>query len=122
MNPRSILLVAVGGMIGTALRVGVSALLPDAGGLPLGTLAVNVAGSFLIGIVAARLPKRGASRLFFGTGLLGGFTTYSAFALGIQQLATQSATLAVGYAVLSLVFGMAAVALGLRLATPKART
>lgn len=108
-------------MLGTALRVGVSGVVPDAGAVPIGTLTVNLVGAFLIGIVAVRLPAGGDLRLLLGTGLLGGFTTYSAFALGIQQLGLQAPVLAAAYALLSIVTGVLAAALGHRLARPRSR-
>jgi CrcB protein len=80
-----LLLVAAGGALGSALRFLVaSAVLVWLGpSFPWGTLAVNVAGSFLIGVVQAvaadHLVLGEESRLFLTTGVLGGFTTYSAF-------------------------------------------
>jgi CrcB protein len=83
----SYLLVFVGGGIGAALRHAVNrvafALLGPS--FPFGTLIVNVIGSFLMGVLAAALVARGETdqslRLFLGTGVLGGFTTFSAFSL-----------------------------------------
>lgn len=112
---RRILLVAAGGTVGTAARLGLGMLLPDAAGIPAGVLVANVAGAFLIGILAARLPATAELRLLLGTGLLGGFTTYSAYATGVVQLWAQAPLLAAGYAVASLVLGLAAAVLGLRL-------
>jgi len=80
-------LVALGGGIGSGLRyLGTAAAERALPGslVPAGTLAVNVLGSFAIGVVGGYVASRGAlapgTRLFFLTGLLGGFTTYSAFA------------------------------------------
>jgi CrcB protein len=80
-----LLLVAAGGAIGSALRylVATGALLWLGPAFPWGTLAVNLAGSFLIGLGQA-LAVEGLvlgeeARLFLTTGVLGGFTTYSAF-------------------------------------------
>ena len=81
--------VALGGAIGSAARHGVNLLgmrwLP---GLPLGTFVVNLVGSFLIGLVAAALALRGGAGAapFVMTGLLGGFTTFSAFSLDVLVL------------------------------------
>ena len=81
------LLVFVGGGIGAALRHGVNrASLACLGpGFPYGTLIVNVVGSLLVGMLAELLLiKTGVSqevRLFWTTGVLGGFTTFSAFSL-----------------------------------------
>lgn len=79
-------IVFVGGGIGTALRHGVNLAAARLGlAFPIGTLAVNVAGSFLMGVVVAYFALRGGIdqhvRLLLTTGLLGGFTTFSAFSL-----------------------------------------
>jgi CrcB protein len=79
--------VALGGALGSVSRYGVSRLWPVApGGFPVATLTVNLLGSFAIGLlyiwIASRPGTGGdAARLFWMTGVLGGFTTYSAFAL-----------------------------------------
>lgn len=82
----NVLLVALGGACGAVLRyliVSASSLLGV--NFPLGTLVVNVAGSLLIGFVASYWGLSGtgsdASRLLFQTGMLGAFTTFSAFSL-----------------------------------------
>ncbi len=80
------LLVALGGAAGSVARYGAYRLWPSApGGWPIPTLTVNVLGSFAIGLLYMYLAARGAgsdnARLFWMTGVLGGFTTYSAFAL-----------------------------------------
>jgi CrcB protein len=88
----SYLLVFLGGGIGAALRHGVNraslALLGPA--FPYGTLLVNVAGSALMGALAAWFAGRAgagdSARLFLGTGVLGGFTTFSAFSLDAVAL------------------------------------
>jgi CrcB protein len=80
-----LLLVAAGGALGSALRylVATAALVWLGPAFPWGTLAVNLAGSFLIGVVQAvvahRLVLGEETRLFLTTGVMGGFTTYSAF-------------------------------------------
>ena len=73
-------LVALGGALGAVLRYFVLLLWPA----PWGVLAVNVAGSFVIGLLAERLPPPLA--LFLITGVLGGFTTFSAFSLDALRL------------------------------------
>lgn len=80
------LLVAVGGAAGSVARYGAYRLWPvAAGGWPVATVTVNVLGSFCIGLIYMYVAARGASadnaRVFWMTGVLGGFTTYSAFAL-----------------------------------------
>ncbi len=110
----------LGGMLGTAGRLALALVIPDAGGLPLATFVVNVLGALLIGILAARLPSSSEVRVFLGTGTLGGFTTYSAFAVGTVELSA-SPWLAVLYPALTLVLGLAAAALGLRMGRRRAR-
>lgn len=111
--------VALGGALGSVARfLGVAALsrlLP--GSFPYGTLAVNVVGSFLMGLLAVWLAERGALRAapFLMSGLLGGFTTFSAFSLdtirlwqdGDPRAAALYVALSVGSALLALVCGMA---------------
>ncbi|MEJ0084294.1 MAG: CrcB family protein [Pseudomonadota bacterium] len=80
------LLVGLGGALGSIARYGAYRLWPVApGGWPVATLTVNVLGSFAIGLLYIYITARGGSpdnaRLFWMTGVLGGFTTYSAFAL-----------------------------------------
>ena len=86
------LIVFLGGGVGAALRHGVnvaSARLFGTG-FPFGTLTVNVVGSLAMGLIAAYFPFKGDAtqhwRLFFTTGVLGGFTTFSAFSLDVALL------------------------------------
>jgi CrcB protein len=83
-----VLLVALGGAVGAVARygVGVWSLRRFGGGWPVGTLAVNVVGGLLMGALAGWLALRGGEgaerwRLLLGVGVLGGFTTFSAFSL-----------------------------------------
>lgn len=119
VNLRRILLVALGGTIGTAARLGLGLAIPDAGGIPVAILLANVLGALLIGVLAARLPASADLRVLLGTGVLGGFTTYSAFMTGTLALWTDAPVLAAVYAVGSLALGLAAAALGLRLGRPR---
>lgn len=118
-------LVVAGGVIGTAARLGLGLALPtpaDATGLgavPWATLIANIVGAFLIGALAAQLPGSSAVRVFLGTGVLGGFTTYSAFAVGTVTLWHAQPWLAAAYAIGSVVLGVGAAALGLDLARPR---
>ncbi|MGJ8534014.1 MAG: fluoride efflux transporter CrcB [Alphaproteobacteria bacterium] len=85
------LAVALGGALGASLRYGAGLLIVRmVGGVyPWPTLFVNVIGSFLMGAMASFLLLKGSSdemRLFLLTGLLGGFTTYSAFSLETLHL------------------------------------
>ncbi|MGN8026659.1 fluoride efflux transporter FluC [Microbacterium sp. 22242] len=122
--PLRLALVVAGGAIGTAGRLGLGLLLPAATGagltgVPWATLAVNLAGAFLIGVLAARLPGSSAVRVLLGTGMLGGFTTYSSLAVGTATLWHAQPLLAAGYAAGSVILGIAAAALGLDLARPR---
>lgn len=86
------LIVFLGAGLGGAARHGVNILVPRlfGGSFPLHTLIINVLGSFLMGVIAeyfalkAQMPAEG--RLFLTTGVLGGFTTFSAFSLDAALL------------------------------------
>jgi len=122
--PLRLALVAVGGVIGTAVRLGLGIALPTSGGnglgsVPWATLIANVVGAFLIGVLAARLPSSSAVRVFLGSGVLGGFTTYSAFTVGAVTLWHAQPWLAGVYAIGSVVLGVGAASLGLALARPR---
>lgn len=127
VNLRRILLVAVGGTVGTAARLALGLLLPEHGGFPTAVLLANIVGAFLIGVLAARPfggirdPAAAEARLLLGTGMLGGFTTYSSFMTGTLALWADAPIVAVAYGVGSLVLGLAAAALGLRLGRPRRR-
>lgn len=121
MTLRRLLLVLAGGTIGTAARLGLGLVLPHAG-FPWAILTANVVGALLIGIVAARLPATAELRLFLATGVLGGFTTYSAFMTGTLELWTDVPLAAVAYAAGSLVLGLSAAVLGLRIGRPHPAT
>lgn len=110
-------LVALGGMLGTGARLGLGMLLPDAA---LGVLVANIVGALVLGILTARLSASDL-RVFLGTGVLGGFTTYSAFALDSVRLWASAPLLSIGYVVVSLLVGIAAAALGLHLGRKRAR-
>jgi CrcB protein len=115
-------LVALGGAIGSVLRWALVLLAAHrvGPGFPWGTLAVNVAGSFAIGVVA-ELAAGGAlsppARIFLATGILGGFTTFSAFSLETLLLARDGLPLsALVYSVGSVVVGLGAAYVGTLLA------
>jgi fluoride exporter len=116
-----LLLVAVGGAVGASLRhLGNLAALRLLGpGFPWGTMAINIAGSLAMGIFIEVLARRfgGASnelRLFVATGILGGFTTFSAFSLDVAVLWERGAALyALGYVLVSVVGAILALFLGL---------
>jgi CrcB protein len=110
----TLLSVAAGGAIGAALRFLVGLGI----GLPLGTFAVNVAGSLVMGALAAILlfGDKGPSPLapFLMTGVLGGFTTFSAFSLDVLRLVESGRFgMAAIYASASFILSIAACAVGL---------
>ncbi len=112
------LLAALGGALGALGRWAVAeALPPRDGGWPWATLSVNLVGCLVIGalyaFLAGRSPEPGWVRPFVGVGVLGGFTTYSAFAVEVVGLVDDRAVLvAVGYVLASVVGGVVAVVLG----------
>jgi CrcB protein len=81
----TIIQVAIGGAIGSVLRylTNVSAMRLIGPGFPWGTVFVNIAGSFVMGVIVIVLAEKGGMRFapLLMTGLLGGFTTFSAFSL-----------------------------------------
>lgn len=108
---RSALLVAAGGMVGSLARYGLAGFVQrlSDGAFPVGTLAVNVLGSFALGLVMALSLERGAldadARLLLGAGFCGGFTTMSTFAYETMALTRQGD---VGFAVCNLMLTLAA--------------
>jgi len=113
---------AVGGALGALARWGVGEALPSssAGAWPVATLLVNLTGCLLIGVLmavlAVRPPARPWLRPFLATGLLGGWTTYSTFAVDVVRLAEAGAWgVAGGYVLASMAGGVLAVAAGLLL-------
>jgi len=109
----TVLYVALGGALGAALRYGVALMVA----FPLGTLAVNVAGSFLIGVAFTLLAADkglGGWQPLIITGILGGFTTFSAFSLDTMRLiADGRISAAMIYAAASVLLSLGACALGL---------
>jgi len=119
VNP---LLVFVGGGIGAVLRYAVGrAAIMNGFGAPDATLAVNIVGCFVMGLLAGWFTSRGGGatdpwRLFLLTGVLGGFTTFSAFgldALTLWQRGTGGQ--AAAYVAASVILSLAAVAIGFTL-------
>jgi CrcB protein len=129
LRPTFVLAVAAGGMVGTLARATLTGAEGQVGGWPVGTLTENVVGSFLLGLLLEALLRRATEsrrtrvvRLGLGTGMLGGFTTFSSLALELERLlAGGSWGIAAGYATATLVLGLSAclggVALGARLAS-----
>lgn len=105
----ALLLVGLGGAVGSMLRylVSMTAFTLLGAAFPWGTLVVNVVGSAVIGAVAAA-GLDGQVRVLLVAGFLGGFTTFSAYSLETTVLWERSPPTAVVYAVLSVVLGVAA--------------
>lgn len=93
LRPAYLALVFAGGALGTLSRYLLALVIPAWGGMPLATFLVNVTGAFLLGWLLVALTHRGPDhgarrtlRLLLGTGFLGGYTTYSAFAVDADGL------------------------------------
>ena len=114
--------IVVGGALGTLARYGVArALVADNAGFPWATLAVNVTGSFVLGLavtaIVVRWPGDRWLRPLVAVGFCGGFTTFSTFALELDQRARAGhIALAVVYLTVTLVAGVAAALAGTALA------
>lgn len=82
--------IALGGALGAEARYAIERVLPYEGGIPWGTLTVNATGCLLIGVLMAALFELTAPhrllRPLVGIGFLGGFTTFSGYAVGIHML------------------------------------
>lgn len=118
-------LVAAGGVVGTSASYATTLWLGTAGsGLPTATLAVNLVGCFLLGLLLEALGRRGPettrmqrARLTLGTGVVGGFTTFSSLAEELALLVHEHAGgIAVLYAAVSVIGGLVATVLGITLA------
>jgi fluoride exporter len=103
------LLVALGAAVGATLRFWVAHHLDDR--WPTGTLLVNVAGSFVLGLVVGASPSESAVALL-GTGFCGGLTTYSAFAVQTRDRGPAGGA---AYAVVTIGLALAACAAGFAL-------
>ncbi len=122
MNPPSFLAsslaVAIGGGLGAWLRFVAGRLIP-AGSFPFATLTINILGSFAMGLLAGWLARQGGNesvRLLLGVGVLGGFTTFSAFSLEVVTLAQRGAMAAAAlYVAASLAGGIIGLIAGMAL-------
>lgn len=117
MNP--FILVMSGGAIGAAMRYGLSRALPvSEGGWPWATFAANVLGGLAMGVLAAWVLRGDNSaeslRLFVGVGVLGGFTTFSAFSLEMAQMIERGQMgIAAVYALASVLLALGALFVGM---------
>jgi CrcB protein len=124
LRPRSIALVALGGAVGTAIRAVLAAALPAVDGWSWTILTINVVGAFCLGLLLEALAHRGpdvdrrrAVRLLVGTGVIGGFTTYSTLALDVAELLdTGRFGVGAAYGLVSVVLGLAAAGAGVLVA------
>ena len=120
---RMLLLASAGGAIGAGTRYAVSVWFAARGftHFPWATLFINISGSMLMGLTMGILLSRAhlppELRIFLATGILGGYTTFSAFSLEVWQLAERGEIAAAGaYAAASVVLSVAGLLLGLAIA------
>ncbi|ETA51224.1 fluoride efflux transporter CrcB [Ponticoccus alexandrii] len=116
-----VLQVAIGGALGASARymTGIAMARLLGKGFPWGTLTVNVVGSFAMGALVVLLAHLGGNRWapFLMTGVLGGFTTFSAFSLDVVTLYERGQTgAAAGYVAVSVLASIAALFAGMSLA------
>ncbi|MGX5714922.1 fluoride efflux transporter FluC [Arthrobacter sp. MAHUQ-56] len=124
LHPGFVAVVVLGGILGALARYGLGTVLPAPAGWPLPTLAINLAGAFLLGALLEGLVRRGPDagrrrviRLLAGTGFLGAFTTYSTLALETNTLlGAGRSTDALLYVAATLVGGAMATVAGIALA------
>ena len=120
---KQIFIVAIGGAIGSVLRYklgGFALHHTQSWNFPVSTFSINLAGCFAIGILAASVEHHdlfsSSTRLLLFTGLLGGFTTFSAFGYeSVFLLRRGLVSIAAGYVILSVAGGLLAVVLGMKL-------
>lgn len=119
--------VSAGGVVGALARYGLGVAFPHgARAFPWATFGINVSGCLAIGVllvlIAEVWPKRTLLRPFLGTGVLGGYTTFSTYVVEIQHLATARAPgTALAYLAATLLAALAAVYAGLSLARATVR-
>jgi CrcB protein len=122
---RDLVAVAVGGALGTGVRLALDRAFATNDGLfPVSTLIVNIVGSFLLALIVAELWERSPAwiRAGLGAGLLGSFTTFSALAVAVVHLiGVDQWMLAVIYLAATVVLGLAAAACGLWLGSRRTR-
>jgi CrcB protein len=113
---QALVMVAAGGAIGAGARYGAALLWPTAAGsFPWTTLGVNASGCLLIGILMVTLTEATPVwvRPFFGTGVLGGYTTFSTYCVDAERLVTQGRPgLALAYLAVTPAVALAAVTAG----------
>ena len=113
LRPSSIAVVFLGGAVGTGLREALSLAFPPLNGVPWAIFGINIVGAFLLGLLLESLARRGPdvgqrrlTRLLLGTGVMGGFTTYSALAADTASLiGSGRSTMALAYGIATVVIG-----------------
>jgi CrcB protein len=129
LRPGAMLLVFAGGTLGTAAREALSLAFPPIGGIPYAVFGINITGALLLGVLLESLVRRGPDhggrqriRLLLGTGMLGGFTTYSALAVDTAHLiGSGSPGIGAAYAIGTVLLGAGATWAGIALASGRAR-
>lgn len=120
-RPVYLLAVFAGGTVGTAAREAINLAWPPNGGVPWAIFTVNLAGALLLGILLESLARRGEDRglrrtlrLLFGTGMMGGFTTYSALAVdSVLLIGDGRAGAGIAYGLGTVLVGAAATSIGI---------
>lgn len=123
---REVIAVLIGGATGTAARWGIDTVLPHSDdGFPVSTLIANTIGAFVLALLVARVWTTAPQwlRAGLGAGLLGSFTTFSAVAVSLVAMPVSGQWMpALAYLALTLVLGLGAAVLGLRLGGAQRRT
>ena len=111
-----VVLIGAAGAAGALSRYGVGVLV-GRGAFPWATLGINVAGSFLLGLLVGAATVSSDARLVVGVGFLGAFTTFSTFTVDAVDLVREGrAGVAAAYVLASVLLGLAAAGAGIRLA------
>lgn len=121
LTPHLIALTFIGGFLGVLARALLELRIPDGPGFATTTFAINVSGAFILAVLIESLALRGSDaghrrglRLFLGTGVLGGYTTYSALAVHTESLLRAShPAIALTYAAGTVAAGLVASVLGI---------
>ena len=113
--PLLVALVAVGGALGGLARWALGEGVAPVGGLPLATLLANLLGCLALGLLVGRVGSSPVPRALLGTGLLGGFTTFSTLALETDRLLAAAPGTALAHLALNTAGGLALARVGLRL-------
>lgn len=118
-----LVLVAIGGAVGTATREGLALAFPGGGAFPVVVFLINLSGAFVLGLLLEALLRLGPDegmrqrlRLLLGTGFCGGYTTYSTFAVGTAHLLSHDhVALGIGYGLGTVLLGAVATIAGILL-------